>query len=197
MSPSISTSLLSSPYSSPACLPDVQEARPEALSTDFLHIHSLVHEDIHLLVPKACVSNIQHLLIKVIVVSSLHSHTKSSFTHAHTASHYADLLELETADVRRIFKLLVAEIGERLMESMLWAWLHVLLRSEWSWRQALLGDRKQYCNTLLAQPCPGQHQNLVRIYRRIEDIRALRRVTVFTYVSHLLSSHRDVLITCL
>ncbi|PWN89644.1 hypothetical protein FA10DRAFT_268174 [Acaromyces ingoldii] len=137
---------------SPAQALASSSTRPTEM-TAFIHLHSFVSTTIHLPCLECSITMLQHVLSHVVVASELacklsscsrlgplpSSPSSLSDLSDTNAPHPADAeqLEVHLGEIRSKMQQLRKTVGDRMLESTFWAWLHVLLRSERAWRTAL------------------------------------------------------------
>jgi hypothetical protein len=147
--------------------------------TAFIHLHSLVSKDISLPCPDGIISVVQQLLMDVVVCYEMLSMPKAR----PMSTEEKERLDLCSNELNRRLQYIALRVGDRMIEAMMWAWLHALLQNEAVWRSKLEDEKCQYLHqgTLHRQSGQFNFQAALRqINHRIEDIRALRRVTIFT-----------------
>lgn len=119
--------------------------------TAFIHLHSFVSTTIHLPCLECSITLLQHVLSHVVIASELAcklascsrwsplQSSSSSLSDLSDTNAVADAeqLEVHLGEIRSKMQQLRKTVGDRMLESTFWAWLHVLLRSERAWRTAL------------------------------------------------------------
>ena len=146
--------------------------------TAFIHLHSLVSRDISMPCPHGIINAVQQLLIDVVAYYEFLFDSNKR----HHSQEDCDILELYAHELNRRLRQITLAQGERLMEAMLWAWLHTLLQSEQMWKQQLHGEQWQFRARLQTGDHLLSSALRHRIACRLEDLSALRRVIVFTCV---------------
>lgn len=97
-----------------------------------------------------------------------------------------DCHEVYRAEMHNTLAKATEKVGKRPMESMFWAWLHALLRTERKWHRDMSSDRALLEHMRKAprqgstSPSADMEAVQQRIVHRIEDLQAIRRVTLFT-----------------
>lgn len=172
MQPSPSTTQLNAP----GHLAEGSKEQSGTFKTAFIHLHSLASRDISLPCPQELLGIVQQLLIEVVVFYEQFSASRETpFT-----PEESDRLALYGQEFHLRLQFITNRIGERLMEAMLWAWLHSLLQGERQWRQDLAYDQSLEHSSLLLCDFAATSGLVGRIKCRVKDASALRRVVVFT-----------------
>lgn len=144
--------------------------------TAFIHLHSLASRDISLPCPQELLGIVQQLLVEVVVFYEQFGDPRAT----PLSPEDCDRLALYGQEFHLRLQIITNRMGERLMESMLWAWLHALLQGERQWRQDLAYDQSLEHSSLLLCDFAAMTGLVGRIKCREKDASALRRVVVFT-----------------
>lgn len=145
------------------------------LRTAFIHLHSLISAKVYLPAPSILINCIQNLLVDVVV------YYESCFEATGDLRPDQERLDICRMQLNGRLQNLIADMGEGLTEAMFWAWLHALLRSEQAWREDYRRGLAHEQAARLAQD-EKSHQLLSRDnHFREEDLKALRRVILFTF----------------